>query len=376
MDAASQVMPRQGASVKRRVAMSLKNRIAWMKHRLIQDSFSRISFHSIRATLTAIRGGMFAAILAAISGQCGGEEIGRYPTKAIKIVVPFSAGSIVDVRARQIGERLAKVLAQPIVIDNRPGATTIIGAELVAKAKPDGYTILMTSSGTFMVTPSMVKTLPFDPIKDFQPITRYSSGTLVLVAHPSLGVSTVKELIALAKAKPGKLNYASPGAGTNAAIAAEIFKRVAGIDIEGVIYKSEAPALTDVVAGHVPLIFSFPLTSGPYIQEGKLKALMQTGHKRLKVLPQVPTAEEVGLPDASLVVWGGFWAPAGTPAPIVKRLSTALAEVIMSPDMRQLMEGSGSEVHASTPEEFSAFLAEERIKWAKIISTLGIRAEE
>ncbi len=319
---------------------------------------------------------LLCVLLAAIPCQSGSEDLARYPSRAIKIVVPFSAGSIVDVRARQIGDRLSKVLGQPIVIDNRPGATTIIGADLVAKAKPDGYTVLMASSGTFMVTPAMVKTLPFDPIKDFQPITRYSSGTLVLVAHPSLGVSTVKELVSLAKAKPGKLNYASPGAGTNAGIAAEIFKHVAGINIEGVIYKSEAPALADVVAGHVPLIFSFPLTSGPFIQEGKLKALMQTGPKRLKVLPQVPTAAEVGLPDATLVVWGGFWAPAGTPAPIIKRLSTAIGEVIMSPDMRQLMESSGSEAHASTPEEFSTFLAEERVKWAKIISTLGIKAKE
>lgn len=303
------------------------------------------------------------------------EDGAEFPSKPIRIVVPFSAASIVDVRARQIGERLAKNIGQSVIIDNRPGATTIIGADLVAKARPDGYTILMASGATFVVTPAIVSSLPFDPAKDFVPITQYGKGPLLLVVHPSLGVNSVKELVALAKARPGGLSHASPGAGTNAGIMAELFKQVTGVDIEAVVYKSEAPALSDVVAGHVPMIFSFLATSGPFIKQGKLKALMQTGPVRLKSLASVPTATEVGLPDATLMTWGGFWAPAGTPRSIVRRLSAELRRVILSEEYRKIMEESGSEAHANTPEEFAAFINAERPRWARIVKNAGISVE-
>jgi tripartite-type tricarboxylate transporter receptor subunit TctC len=317
-----------------------------------------------------------AAILVLCTLATAAEDAANYPTKPIRVVVPFSAGSIVDVRARQIGERLSKNVGVPVVVDNRPGGTTIIGADLVAKATPDGYTVLMASGATFVVTPAVVDSLPYDPIKDFAAITQYASGPLLLVVHPSLRVSTVAELIALAKAKPGELSHASPGAGTNAGIMAELFKQVAGVDIRSVVYKSEAPALSDVIAGHVPIIFSFLATSGPLIKQGKLIALMQTGPKRLKSLPNVPTAAEVGLPQATLTAWGGFWVPAATPKPIVARLSAELRKVILADDYRKMLEESGSEAHGNTPEAFAAFVDAERAKWAGIIKKAGITVEQ
>ena len=319
---------------------------------------------------------LMAALATGAIAAVAGEDSAAYPSKPIRIVVPFSAGSIVDVRARQIGERLAKNIGHPVIIDNRPGASTIIGANLVAKAAPDGYTILMASGATFVVTPAVVESLPFDPIKDFAPVTQYAAGPMLLVVHPSLGVNSVDELVALAKAKPGELTCALSGAGTSAGIMAELFKQVADVPIRTVVYKSETPALSDVIAGHVPMIFSFLATSGPFIKQGKLKALMQTGPKRLKGLPSVPTASEVGLPDATLTAWGGLWAPAGTPKPIVARLSAELRKVILSEEYRRILEESGSEPHASTPEEFAAFIDTERPKWARIIRKAGITAEQ
>jgi tripartite-type tricarboxylate transporter receptor subunit TctC len=271
-----------------------------------------------------------ALVASAITAVAADDVAAGYPSKPIRIVVPFAAGSIVDVRARQLGKRLARNIGQPVIIDNRPGASTIVGADLVAKAPRDGYTILMASGATFVVTPAVVESLPFDPIKDFVPLTQYASGPMLLVVHPSLGLNSVRELVALAKSKPGELSCALSGVGTSAGIMAELFKQVADVQIRAVPYKSEAPALSDVIAGHVPMIFSFLATSGPFIKQGKLKALMQTGPKRLKGLPDVPTAAEVGLPDATLTAWGGLWAPAGTPKPIVVHLSAELRRVILS----------------------------------------------
>lgn len=319
---------------------------------------------------------LLALLAASAITAVAADDSAAYPSKPIRIVVPFSPGSIVDVRARQLSERLAKNIGQPVIIDNRPGASTIIGANLVAKAAPDGYTILMASGATFVVTPAVVESLPFDPIKDFVPLTQYASGPMLLVVHPSLGVNSVSELIALARSKPGELSCALSGVGTSAGIMGELFKQVADIQIRTIAYKSEAPALSDVIAGHVPMIFSFLGTSGPFIKQGKLKALMQTGPRRLKGLPDVPTAVEVGLPEATLTAWGGLWAPAGTPKPIVARLSAELRRVILSEDYRKILEDSGSEPHASTPEEFAAFIDGERPKWARVVKKAGITAEQ
>jgi tripartite-type tricarboxylate transporter receptor subunit TctC len=319
---------------------------------------------------------LMTALVAGGATAVAGNDGAAYPSKPIRIVVPFSAGSIVDIRARQLSDRLAKNIGQPVIVDNRPGASTIIGANLVAKAPPDGYTVLMASGAIFVVTPAVVESLPFDPIKDFVPLTQYASGPMLLVVHPALGVNSVNELIALARAKPGELSCALSGVGTSAGIMAELFKQVANVEIRTIAYKSEAPALSDVIAGHVPMIFSFLATSSPFIKQGKLKALMQTGAKCLKGLPDVPTASEAGLPDATLTAWGGLWAPAGTPKPIVTRLSAELRRVILSEDYRRILEESGSEPHASTPEEFAAFIDSERPKWARVVKRAGITAEQ
>ncbi len=314
------------------------------------------------------------AVLASVFARGAGTD--DFPSKAMRIVVPYTAGGVVDVRARWIAERLAKNLGKPVIVDNRPGPDTVIGADAVAKAVADGHTILMTGGQTtFITTPILLAQLPYDPAKDFAPVTPYAMAPMVLVVPPSLGVSSVKALIALAKAKPGQLNYGSSGNGTSAHIAGEAFKHAAGLDILHVPYKGDAPALTDALAGHVSMNFTFAVTCAEFVRSGKLLALMQTGNKRLANLPDVPTAAELGLPELTIYAWGGIWAPGRTPLARVRRLNDELTKILRSQEYIEWTRSGGSEPRASTPEEFAVFIEAERVRWSKLMRETGVRVE-
>jgi tripartite-type tricarboxylate transporter receptor subunit TctC len=319
---------------------------------------------------------LFLAGLSLLPASRAADDATAFPTKPVRVVVPYPAGSIVDVRARWIAERLMKNLGKPVIVDNRPGASTVIGADAVAKSPPDGYTLLMTGGNTFVTNPALMSDLPFDPVKDFTPLTPYSRTPVVLAVHPSLGVKSVAEFITLVKAKPGQLNYTSVVAGGFAHIVGEAFKRAAGVDMVHVPYKGDAPALADAVAGHVPVIFNFPVTAAEFIKTGRLIGLMQTGERRTKNLPDVPTAAEAGLPQLTFYPFGGFWAPARTPPGLVHRLHAELMRVLSSQEYQDVMLNSGSEPRASTPEEFAAFIETERAKWTKVIRETGVRMDQ
>lgn len=299
-----------------------------------------------------------------------------WPSKTIRIVVPYAPGGIVDVRARQIAERLSRNVGQAVLVENRPGASTIVGVDAVAKSAPDGHTILIISANTFINLPLLMQRLPYDPVKDLTPVTQYSSTPYLVLVHPSLGVKTFKEFVALAKSKPGKLTYSSAGSGTFVNIAGEMVKHAAGLDIVHVPYKGDGPALTDAVAGHVDMTIGFAVTAGEFIKSGRLIPLMQSGPRRLRVLADVPTAQEVGYVELAVVPFGGFWAPSKTPAQVVGRVNTELVKVFRSEEFQKIMDDSGSEIHYGTPEEFAAHLASERARWADIIKKTGVKIEQ
>jgi tripartite-type tricarboxylate transporter receptor subunit TctC len=266
----------------------------------------------------------------------------RYPTRPIKIIVPFAAGSIVDAHMRKIGPHLANLLGQSVIIDNRPGGSGTLGVAVGAQAKPDGYTITVGTSSNLAVSPALGVKLSYDPVKDLQPITQYARTSLLLVANPELGVSSMKELITLAKRKPGELNYGTGAATGIGRLAFELLEHEAGIELMNIPYKSAA--VLPVLANEVPLAMDFAITSGPHIRAGKLKGLVVTGSKRIASLPNVPTVSEVGLPGAEVYGWGGFVVPAGTPSSVVARLNSAIHSVLQRDDVRSMLENEGAEV--------------------------------
>lgn len=291
------------------------------------------------------------------------------------MVVPTSAGSASDVRARQIAERLAVVLKQPVIVDNRAGAGETIGAIFVAKTAADGYTILYGTIGNLAVAPAFYPHLPYDPLKDFQPITQQNLIPPILVVSPKLGVRTFRELIALAKSKPGQLTCGSRGNGTHTQLLLLQLNRDAGIDVVHVPYKNSANALTDVVAGHIDMIFDYTPSSMPLISAGKLIPVLTVGHKRSKLLSDVPSAEEVGLPRLDHKGWSGFLVPAGTPREIVQRLNTEFVRIIRSPEVAQILVDSGGEAVGNSPEEFAAFIRSEQESLAALVKATGAKAE-
>lgn len=297
-----------------------------------------------------------------------------YPIRPVKLIVPYGPGSVVDVQARAIAEALSKALGQPIVVENRPGASGTIGVAFGAKAKPDGYTITVGTASNLVVSPALGLRVGFDPLKDFQPITQYSRGGAVLIAHPSLKAKTVQELIALAKARPGELAYASTGATGTGRLAGELFQHEAGIKLLSVPYKT--PAFMAVLGNEVPLGFDFVTVSGPHIRSGALRALVVTGRNRNRSLPDVPTVAECGFPGAEIHGWSGVLVPAGTPKDIVARLHREIVTALSAPQVRTVFEEGGSEVPASSPEEFRATIIAEKAKVDRIVRLAGIRVEE
>ncbi len=295
-----------------------------------------------------------------------------YPSASIRLVVAFPPGGPSDTLARIIGERLAAHLGQSVVIDNRPGAGGNIAAAVVAKAPPDGYTLLMGNNSILATNAALYGHLDFDPIKDFAPITLIGLQPNILVVNPSVPAHSVAELVALAKAHPGKLNFASSGAGTAAHLAGELFKLQAGIDIVHVPYRGAMPALTDLVGGRTEMMFATSASVLPFIRSGRLRALAVTTAKRSAAVPDLPTIAESGYPNFEATTWHGLVAPAKTPAPIIDKLAQTTDAVLKEPDVQKRLDSLGVEISGDTPAEFAAYIKSESAKWATVIHKAGI----
>ena len=312
-----------------------------------------------------------ALLLILAAGAAAAQD---YPSRAIRLIVTFPPGGGADIVARVLAPHLSGELGQQIVIDNRAGGSGIIGLELAAKSAPDGYTLVIGISGTLAINPSMFSRLPYDPIRDFAPVSLVAVGPNILVVHPSLPVRSVPELIAFAKQRPGKLSYASSGTGGAPHLAGELFKYMAGVDILHVPYKGAAPATIDVLGGHVPMMFAGMGAAMPHIESGKLRPMGVAGPGRSSRLPAVPAIAE-SLPGFSAETWFGVLAPRGTMPAIVGRLNAAIKVAASRRDIKEQLQAGGYEVLLNTPAEFSDYIALEVKKWAKVIKTAGIKAE-
>jgi len=312
------------------------------------------------------------AALAIFSAHAKAES---YPSKPIRFVVAFPPGGGTDIIARSIAQKLAERLAQQVLVDNRPGAGGNIGTDIVAKSAPDGYTLLMGSAGPLAINASLFATMPFDPVRDLAPVTLAASTPNVLVVHPSLKVTTVKDLIALARAKPGAINFASSGHGTPAHLAGELFGSMAGVKLVHVPYKGAAPALADLLGGQVQIMFSTMPPALPHVRDGKLRALAVTSAKRSPAMPELPTVDEAALPGFEANTWHGVVLPAGAQAAIVARLNREIVAILHMPDVVERLSNQGAEPVGSTPEEFAAYIKSETVKWAKVVRDSGAKAE-
>lgn len=298
-----------------------------------------------------------------------------YPAKPIRIVVPFPPGGIADLFARVIGQKFGESWGQPAVVENRPGAGGNIGAEIVAKSPADGYTLVTGSIGTHAVNVSLFSKLPYDPIRDFAPVSLIMEAEGLLVVHPSVPVKSVKELIALAKARPGQLAYASAGHGTAAHLSGELFKSMAKVDMVHVPYKGNVPAIVDLLAGQISLLFATMPTVLPQVQAGRLKALAVTSSARSPAAPQLPTIAEAALPGYSVTNWIGIFAPAGTPRDVVVKLNAEIVRIMRAPDIEKRLVNEGAKFTPWTPDEFTGFVKSEIAKWAKVVKEAGIRVD-
>ena len=297
-----------------------------------------------------------------------------YPAKPVKIIVPFAAGGPADIYARAIGEKLSAALGQSFVIEDKPGAGSIVGTDAAAKSAPDGYTLLMMSN-THTVNESLIPERPFVLMRDFVPVAPVNYSDLVLVVHPSVNAPTLKDFIALAKAKPGSLNYASSGSGTPYHMAGELFKVSAGVDIVHVPYKGSSGARTDLLGGQVQMMFDAITTMAPNVRAGKLKALATTGKTRSSVLPEVPTLNEAGVPGYEAVIWLGIMAPAGTPRPIVEKLNAEITRIVNSPEVKDAWAKQGAVSMSMSTEEFARYMREDIDKWARIVKISGAKPD-
>ena len=316
-----------------------------------------------------------ALVMLMFAGVCAGAAAQEWPAKPIRFIAPNLPGGPTDILARLIGQKLSESLGQPVVVENRAGAGGNIGTEIAAKAPPDGYTLVTGNNATFGANVSLYKNLGFDPVKDFAPVVLVASQPNILVVHPSLPVTSVKQLIALAKARPGKLNYAGSGMGAAAHLSAELFKSMARVNIVHIPYKSATPALTDVIAGQCHLMFATSLSVQPHIKADKLRALAVTTVKRSRMLPELPTIAEAGVPGFEAMTWHGVMVAAGTPAAIVSRLNTEINRILQLPDVRERLETLGAEIIGGTPKEFADHIQREIPKWAKVIKDAGVQVE-
>ena len=298
-----------------------------------------------------------------------------YPTKPIRLIVGFAPGGSTDIIARIMAQRMTEALAQQVVVDNRPAGGGLIAAQLVAQATPDGYTLIMGTSSTFGVNPSLYRNLSYDAVKDFAPIIFVSLAPNVLVVPPMVPVGSVQDLVALAKAKPGQLNFASSGKGGAAHVAGELFKLVAGIDIVHVPYKGTGQALSDLLGGQVQMSFTTVVAVLPHIKSARLKALGVTSPKRVQALPDVPTMAEANFPRVNATSWNGMLAPAGTSRAVIERLNREMQKILSAIEMREQLVRQGAQSMGGKPEEFAAFIKAEIAKWDKVVKAAGLRDE-
>jgi len=314
---------------------------------------------------------MLAVLALAQAGTLGAQN---YPVRPVRIVVGFPPGGTSDILARAIAARLSDPLGQPVVVENRTGAGGNIGAESVARAAPDGYTLLMGTTSQ-AISQSLYKKLNYDLLKDFAPVTQAVNYSNLLVVHPSAGVSSVGELLVLARAKPGVLNYGTAGNGTPPHMTGELFKSYTGVNIQHVPYKGGAPAIVDLVAGQIPVMFDNVPPLLPHVRSGRIRALANTSLTRLSVLPDVPTLDETGLKGFDAVGWNGLLAPAGTPREVVARLHTEVARILRTPDVRDQLTAQGAEIVANSPDEFAAWIRNEVKKWAGVVRDSGAKLD-
>jgi len=315
----------------------------------------------------------FAVCAAALAAPV--VQAQSYPIKPVHLVVPYPPGGGTDFFARTIGAKLADVLGQQVVIENKPGAATIIGAEGVAKAPPDGYTVLLGDTATFAVNPTLYKKLPYDPVKDFEPVTLTGRFALLLVVNPNAKIDSVKDLIAQAKAKPGSINYASPGPGSPHHLAMELLKQRTGIDVVHVPYKGAAPAVQDLIGGQIPVMFLDLAAGAPLIKGGKVKALAVASPKRIGPMPDLPTLAESGVDGFEAWAWQGLVVPAKTPQDIVTKLNDAYRKAIADPAVRQKIVEAGIDPLEGAPQQLVDYIANEKTKWAKVIAEGNIKVE-
>ena len=317
--------------------------------------------------------GSIASAVVLGAGLLGGTSAlaQAYPTKPVTIIVPFAAGGTTDILARIIGQALTAELGQSVVVDNRAGAGGNIGGQAAAKATPDGHTLFMGTVGTHAINASLYKKMPFDPVKDFAPLTRVANVPNLLVANPAQPYKSVKDLIAYAKANPGKVNFGSSGNGSSIHLSGELFKSLAKVDMQHVPYKGSAPAVTDLLGNQIGIMFDNMPSAIQHVRSGKLVPLAVTTAKRSPELPNVPTIAEAGVPGYEATSWFGMFAPAGTPVPVLAKLNAAIVKVLAQPDVKKKINEQGAEVYSETPEQFAAFIQAESVKWGKVVKESG-----
>jgi tripartite-type tricarboxylate transporter receptor subunit TctC len=326
-----------------------------------------------------LRLGRFAcyvvAALMALAGLATAVFAQDYPARPVKIIVPFAAGGPADVYARFLAQRLQEALGQPFVVDDRPGAGSIVGTDAAAKSAPDGYTLLVMSN-THTVNESLIPNKPFALTRDFVPVAPINYSDLVMVVHPSVPAKTLAEFIALAKAQPGKLNYASSGPGTPYHMAGELFKAMAGVDIVHVPYRGSSGARTDIIGGQVQMMFDAVTTMSEHVKAGRVRALGTSGKARSSVLPDVPTIAEAGVPGYESTIWIGLIAPRGTPPAIINRLNAEITKIVSRPEVRSDWAKQGAVAMTMTPDEFGKYIAEDIVKWERIVRISGAKPDQ
>jgi tripartite-type tricarboxylate transporter receptor subunit TctC len=315
------------------------------------------------------------SIACAASAQAPSKSgLAPYPNRPVQIIVPFTPGTGMDILARTVGQKLSERWGQPVLVDNRPGASGNIGTDMVVKAAPDGYTLLITAN-TLVMTVSLYRNVPYDPIRDLAPVEEMATGTMAVTLNPAVPARTLKELVAYAKANPGKLAYGSPGVGTPQHLATELFKSTAGIDLLHVPYKGSAGAITGLLSGDVAVMFNALHAVLPQVKAGKISAIAVGGPKRSRVAADIPTFAESGYPDFDVDFWYGLLAPAATPREIIAKLNQDITQILNTPEMRETLSSQGLEPVTGTPEQFGALIKDDLARWANVIKAAGITAE-